>query len=209
MKKKKLSEMKRLTVELEAKVRKLKESRSSTGLAFLIESELEKAEVLLVAKSIVDRLQRIAEDIAKIEAHDILPTLEAMKMAYGADMADAFASTAGDTLRGAVTAITKAKDVFAAEAAKMERVLNGEGPANDMAAIGPEEIKSRFGKDDEPEEADDRADEDNEEKVEKDISDLEDELFRSRDEGNAAGRARKESVEYKNRKFAKVRRLGK
>ncbi len=131
---KKLAELARRKKVLEAKVSALKETKAKSSLAYLIESELEKAEVVMVAKSVVDKLQKAAEEIAKIEGNDIIPAMEALKSAFGPNLADAFQKTAGEQLRNLVGSITQAKDAISSEVGKFEGVLNGEQPGNDMAA---------------------------------------------------------------------------
>lgn len=131
---KKLAELARRKKVLEAKVSALKETKAKSSLAYLIESELEKAEVVMVAKSVVDKLQKAAEEIAKIEGNDIIPAMEALKSAFGRNLADAFQKVAGEQLRNLVGSITQAKDAISSEVGKFEGVLNGEQPGNDMAA---------------------------------------------------------------------------
>lgn len=131
---KKLAELARRKKVLEAKVSALKETKAKSSLAYLIESELEKAEVVMVAKSVVDKLQKAAEEIAKIEGNDIIPAMEALKSAFGPNLADAFQKVAGEQLRNLVGSITQAKDAISSEVGKFEGVLNGEQPGNDMAA---------------------------------------------------------------------------
>lgn len=130
----KITETKRRIAEMQAKITEARQLK----LSYLIESELEKAEVLLVAKSVVDKLQKMAEDIAKIEGNDIIPAMEALKAAYGPNLADSFQSVASEKLRATVEAITAAKDGVSAEVAKFEGVLNGEQPGNDMAGFETE-----------------------------------------------------------------------
>jgi hypothetical protein len=104
-----------------------------SGIAYLIESELEKAEVLLVAKSVVEKLQKTAEDLAKIDGTDIMPAMEGLKAAFGPEDAIAFQQAAADALRNAVNGISAAKDAISAHVAKFEGALNGE--TNDMATF--------------------------------------------------------------------------
>lgn len=110
---------------------KIAESKRD-GIAYLIESELEKAEVLLVAKSVIDKLQKTAEDLAKIDGTDIMPAMEGLKAAFGPEEAAAFQQAAADALRNAVNAISGAKDAISTHVAKFEGALNGD---NDMASF--------------------------------------------------------------------------
>ncbi|RYD68260.1 MAG: hypothetical protein EOP83_01205 [Verrucomicrobiaceae bacterium] len=145
--KQKLAEMKRRKATLEAQIKTIKESKKSqpvsesrTGLAYLIESELEKAEVLLAAKSIVDKLQKMAEDLAKVNGDEIMPIMEPLKTAFGPQMADAFQKITSEKVNATVAAVTQAKDAISAEVAKFEGIMNGTGAGNDMASMGGDEM---------------------------------------------------------------------
>lgn len=133
--KKKLAEMMRRKNELEAKVKAIKESKSKTGLAFLIESELEKAEVLLAAKSVVEKLQKMAEDLAKVNGDEIMPIMEPLKAAFGPEMAEEFQRTVSEHINQTTMAVSQAKDAVSAEVAKFEGIINGEHPGNDMSTM--------------------------------------------------------------------------
>ena len=111
----------------------VRETAANTrGLAFLIESELEKAEVVLAAKAILEKLQGMAEDLAKVEANDIMPMLDGMRLTFGPELADAFNETTTAKLRQTTEAIKAAKDSIASEVSKLEGSVNG-GLSNDMA----------------------------------------------------------------------------
>lgn len=134
----KLAEMMRRKNELASKVKALKEAKNqpqfNTGVAFLIESELEKAEVLLAAKSVVEKLQKMAEDLAKVNGDDIMPLMEPLKSAFGPQMADTFQATAAEHINQLTASVTSAKDAISAEVSKFEGIINGTNPGNDMAA---------------------------------------------------------------------------
>jgi hypothetical protein len=135
-KKTKLAEMMRRKNALQAQLKNLKEAQSKTGLAFLIESELEKAEVVLAAKSIVDKLQKIAEDLAKVNGDEIMPIMEPLKAAFGPQMAEQFQSIVSEKINATVMAVSQAKDAISSEVGKFEGIMNGETPGNDMSAMG-------------------------------------------------------------------------
>ncbi|RYD47518.1 MAG: hypothetical protein EOP83_27935, partial [Verrucomicrobiaceae bacterium] len=135
-KKTQLAEMMRRKNALQAQLKNLKEAQSKTGLAFLIESELEKAEVVLAAKSIVDKLQKIAEDLAKVNGDEIMPIMEPLKAAFGPQMAEQFQSIVSEKINATVAAVSQAKDAISSEVGKFEGIMNGETPGNDMSAMG-------------------------------------------------------------------------
>ena len=104
------------------------------SLAFLIENELEKAELVLAAKSILDKFQNMAEDLAKIEADDIMPILDQLKATFGPDVSKRFNDVATAKVRGVIEATKAAKDAISTEVQRMEGGVDGE-PMNDMASM--------------------------------------------------------------------------
>jgi hypothetical protein len=131
-KKTQLAEMMRRKEALVTQLKALKEAQAKTGLAYLIESELEKAEVVLAAKSIVEKLQKIAEDLAKVNGDEIMPIMEPLKAAFGPQMAEAFQATVSEHINQTTQAVSMAKDAISAEVGKFEGIMNGTG-TNDMA----------------------------------------------------------------------------
>lgn len=178
------------------------------GLAFLIESELEKAEVVLAAKAILEKLQGMAEDLAKVEANDIMPMLDGMRLTFGPELADAFNETTTAKLRQTTEAIKAAKDAISSEVSKLEGSVNGQmtsdmamgGQGDDapelggMGDMGGDELGDMGGMDDEEAMggddmgADGMADE-------APMGDLDAAFDDAAEQNTAAGRARKESVE--------------
>lgn len=147
--KNKIAEMMRRKAALEAQLKALKESKakktvaetkSITGLAYLIESELEKAEVVLAAKSVVDKLQKMAEDLAKINGDEIMPIMEPLKTAFGPQMAEAFQQIVSEKVTATVTAVTQAKDAISTEVGKFQDIIDGKSAGSDMSAMGAEEM---------------------------------------------------------------------
>lgn len=141
-KKTQLAEMMRRKNALEAQLKALKESKKvaesqgNTGLAFLIEATLEKAEVVMAAKSVVEKLQKMAEDLAKVNGDEIMPIMEPLKAAFGPQMADAFQAMVSEKINATVMAVTQAKDAISSEVAKFEGIIDGSSPGNDMADMG-------------------------------------------------------------------------
>lgn len=163
-------------------------------LSYLIESELEKAEVVLAAKSITDAIQKMAENAASMEPEDVMPLNDAIREHFGAEAADTFAENVGTKLRELVKNLSDAKNVIANEISRLQ------GDAVDMPSsdLDVDEFPADDGEDatndlEMPEEpaAEEPAGDD------EGAVDFGDEMPRFNDEdlGHAAGRARKESVE--------------
>lgn len=137
---KKLSEMKKKKQMLEAKVKEIRETvRYRKSVAFLIENELEKAEIVLAAKAIVEKLSKMAEDLATVEGEDIMPMMDQLRQAYGQHLADDFYDTATSKLRESIECLVASKDTLASSVEKLEGILNGEPVASDMSMDEPQE----------------------------------------------------------------------
>lgn len=113
--------------------RKLRESAPrSLGIALLVESDMQKAELLLATKAITAELQNIAEKIAKIEADDVMPIIDNMKASFGPEAAERFYRASTDSLRKLVDTLQATKSTISDHIMQLE---NG-GPINDMAMSG-------------------------------------------------------------------------
>lgn len=128
---KKIEELQAKIAEKAARIAALREGKNSNGLAFLIESGMERAELVMAAKSITDKLQQMAESLAKIEASDVMPMMDSMKENFGLEVATKFEQTVSGKLREMTEALRDAKDHIGNEILRMEASVNGE-PASDM-----------------------------------------------------------------------------
>ena len=106
--------------------------KNTRGVARLIESEIEKVEIVLAAKSIPDTLQKMAEDLAKIEADDVMPLLDQMKAALGPQATNRFSQAVTAKVRELLDTVKLTKDAIDVEITNLENIANGE-PGNDMA----------------------------------------------------------------------------
>lgn len=105
---------------------------NSLNMRFLIESELNKAEVILASKSIMQTLQDIAERVAKIEVNDLMPLLDSFKEAFGQQLSEQFGNVTADELHELVSKIRATKDRIGDEILNLEKNMRGE-PTSDMA----------------------------------------------------------------------------
>lgn len=140
--------LRRQIAEKRSELNKLRESRL-TGLAVLVESELDKASLLLSASAITDRLQDIAEKIAKIEPDELMKMDDAMRAQMGEEMANRFYEKSVSALRTLVDAVKVARDAIANE---IEGLRTGEIP-NDM--MNAPDVSMEPEMDDEMDDADD------------------------------------------------------
>jgi hypothetical protein len=97
-------------------------------------SELEQAEVVLAAKSISEKLQSMAENVAKIEVNDLMPLGDTLRLAFGEQMADSFNKTTSEQLRQLLQYVSTAKVQIDNQILRFENIVNGNPDAgNDMA----------------------------------------------------------------------------
>lgn len=113
-----------------AEVRKLEESAQPSGMANLLENDLEQAELVLAAQDMMHKLQNMAEDLAKMNAQDLFPLVDKMKAAFGQEGAHTFEAAAQEVLTQAMNTVRHAKDEMGNAILRLE----GKMPANDMAA---------------------------------------------------------------------------
>lgn len=170
------------------------------GLSYLIESELEKAEVVLAAKSITDTIQKMAETAAKMEADDLMPLNDPIREYFGPEAAAAFSEGVAGKIRELVKVISDTKNAISDEIARMQGELSGE-PSNDLATMdGDEAGTDETGGDSDLDlelPADDSDADADEAPVPAPAEPIEAPKFDDDGMGSlkAAGRARKESVE--------------
>lgn len=104
----------------------------SESLVKLYEDEMDRAELVLAAKAILDKLQNMAEDLAKVEADDVLPLLDGIRTQFGPQFADQLNNAATESLRNALEAVKTSKDQIGQSIQNMQGVVTGDG-SNDMA----------------------------------------------------------------------------
>jgi len=98
--------------------------------------DLAQAELILVAKNMVEKLQGMAEDVAKMATDDLMPLAEKLKVSFGQDMGNQFNDAADAALQTLLTAIKSGKD----ELSNAVGILTGEAPAGgDMGGMPGEE----------------------------------------------------------------------
>lgn len=106
----------------------LKESIMGKNLKKLMESELQQAEVVLAAKSIVNDLQGILEKLSNLKIKNLLPVVEQIRTQFGVNEADKFNDTVSSAIDTAIQAATDTKDAVDTEVLR----LTGDVPATDL-----------------------------------------------------------------------------
>lgn len=106
--------------------------KASYQMRTLLEAELEQAEVLLAVKALADDLQTVAERLAKMQVEDVMPLVDQIREVFGPEKADSFNQVATDSINNSLNTVKKSKESISDSV----RMLEGEGPANDMALGG-------------------------------------------------------------------------
>lgn len=176
------------------------------GLRYLIEGELEKAEVVLAAKSITDAIQKMAETAAKWEADDVMPLNDPIREHFGPEAAAAFSESVSGKLRELVKNLGDTKNAISDEIARMQGEMSGE-PQDDLSTMDDDSDMggdAPSGEDSDlsmelPDDNADAAPEADMAAPEGDAPPMDAPKFDDAGEGSmkAAGRARKESAEPK------------
>ena len=114
-------------------------SRMIEQLMPLFEQDLDQAELVLAAKDMGDRLQKMAEDLASMQVEDLMPLVAAMKEQMGPEKAGAFESSADTAISGALESVKSAKESHD----NAVLALQGEAPPEtdmDMEEPSPEDM---------------------------------------------------------------------
>lgn len=88
-----------------------------------MESELDKAELVLAAKGISDEVQGMAEKVAKLQVDELMPLVDRLKEVFGNEMAQQFNDSVDGTLSSLLDQLKQSKDNVENQA----NILNGEG----------------------------------------------------------------------------------
>lgn len=91
-------------------------------------SDVQQAEVTLAAQELVDKLQKMVEDLAQMQVQELMPIVDAMKEQLGFETAEAYNTTAEAALAGLLDQAKAAKEAL--DNATM--TARGEAPAAPM-----------------------------------------------------------------------------
>ena len=137
-----IEKLRALKEDMEATLKALKEQKkaklvqeSKSDLEKLFEGELERAGIIFNAKEMCDKLQKMAEDLAKMQA-DAMPIADNMKGVFGPDVSDQFEQATKEQLEATLNAVRSAKDAINTHVLRMEGKISDEDvntPSNDMA----------------------------------------------------------------------------
>lgn len=83
---------------------------AENNYSMLNEGEMQQAETILAAKDIVDRLQKMVEDISGIVNEDLPPLLDSMRDQLGSDKAAAYNGSVNNTLSSLLDTLKQARE---------------------------------------------------------------------------------------------------
>lgn len=75
-------------------------------------ADLEQAEVLLAAKELVDKVQKMVEDLAEMQVQELMPIVDAMKEQIGFEVADSYNAAAEAALGAMLDTAKSTKDAM-------------------------------------------------------------------------------------------------
>jgi len=76
----------------------------------LLEGELEKAQLALAARDLVDQLQTMVQDLTKLKVEDLPALKESIRGTMGNEIADQFVGSVDPALDAAIQAVTQSKE---------------------------------------------------------------------------------------------------
>lgn len=80
------------------------------SIKFLIENELAKAEGVLAAKDLVDRVQKALEDINEMRVKDLPDLAESLGTAFDADVVNSFVDTVNGAMETLISSLEEARN---------------------------------------------------------------------------------------------------
>ena len=129
-KKEKLIKIKESLEKEKARLLKIKERRESPlhGFSKLLEADLDQAKIILAAQDIVAQIQKMAEQMADIGTSDLMPLVDQMRDAFGADLTNQFEDSVDAAVQACLDSLRNTKDSIG----DAVLVLQGEKPSSDI-----------------------------------------------------------------------------
>ena len=112
------------------------EQRRSKLRRKLNEAEAQEAEVLLASKDMVDRIQKMIEDLGAMQNEQIQPLVDSIRQTMGDETATSFEGAMSGAINTAMEAVRAARG----EADSASRILSGEAPADADQMMGDKDL---------------------------------------------------------------------
>jgi len=137
---KRLEKLNAARENLIVKLEELKSKKLNKHLSILLETELDRAEVILAARDLVRRLQSTTEDLAKLQIEEIMPLLDAIRVQFGNEQSKSFEDTISESLNNTLDSVKRTREVLATAVNNLESSFTSET----MVDNGPEENEEDF-----------------------------------------------------------------
>ena len=124
--------------------------RAKMKESIVMEQDLDQAEVLLAAKELVDKLQKMIEDVAAMQVQELMPITDAMKYQLGFEIAEQYNTAADAALGGLLDQLKSAKTTLDnATLQASGQPVNGPSPTDMGTELATaDDLGDEFGGDD-------------------------------------------------------------
>ena len=124
--------------------------RAKMKESIVMEQDLDQAEVLLAAKELVDKLQKMIEDVAAMQVQELMPITDAMKNQLGFEIAEQYNTAADAALGGLLDQLKSAKTTLDnATLQASGQPVNGPSPTDMGTELATaDDLGDEFGGDD-------------------------------------------------------------
>ncbi len=95
-------------------------NENARTLSIILENELEQAEIILAIKDLSNRLQKMAETVARMNAEDVLPMVDQIREIFGPKKSDDFSKAATEGLNVIMQAVKHAKEMLGNQILNLE-----------------------------------------------------------------------------------------
>jgi len=124
--------------------------RAKMKESIVMEQDLDQAEVLLAAKELVDKLQKMIEDVAAMQVQELMPITDAMKNQLGFEIAEQYNTAADAALGGLLDQLKSTKTTLDnATLQASGQPVNGPSPTDMGTELATaDDLGDEFGGDD-------------------------------------------------------------
>ncbi len=110
----------------------------------LYESEIDKAEIILATQLIVDRLQKIIENLSSIIYEEVVPISDKIKIVFNKDTSNYWTDKVKNSLESLVNKTIETKNIIFKVNSELEKISWSNEDLNDMNVYDEKEEKSNI-----------------------------------------------------------------
>jgi cysteinyl-tRNA synthetase len=112
------------------------------GTRIVVENEeVQKSQVILAAQDMIDTVQKMLEDVSKMNVEELIAVVDGIKNEFGSSEGDQFNQTAGQTLKTLQDALTSAREGLT----QALGTITGEGSPAMPGGMGGDELPAPGG----------------------------------------------------------------